>query len=69
MDTLEDVRSMAADLRSLRAVPLRSSTSASTGGTCLYASAILQMSLEKFSERTARIRGGDGECDGSAIDA
>ncbi|PLZ02603.1 hypothetical protein CY652_10050 [Burkholderia sp. WAC0059] len=37
-------------------------------GTCLWASILLQQSLEKFGECEAVVRGGEGYLDGGAID-
>ena len=39
----------------------------STAGSCLFASILLQMSLQRFGNCTATIRGGDGEQDGGTL--
>lgn len=47
---------------------LRASEIEETAGTCLYASFVLRMALEKFGRCRATIRGGDGGDDGGAVD-
>lgn len=42
---------------------------ASMSGTCLYASILVELAVNKWSDLVARVRGGDGEGDGGYIDA
>jgi hypothetical protein len=68
MITWAGVEEIVRDSREVHEMMLRASNIQATKGTCLYASFVLCMFLEKFGQCEAVVRGGDGQLDGGAVD-
>ncbi|MYM92425.1 hypothetical protein [Duganella vulcania] len=69
MSSWNDIDDIVRGSRVVHEKMLRNSEIRSTAGTCLYASFVLRLSLEKFGGCTAVVRGGDGHGDGGALDS
>lgn len=69
MATWDHIADIVQGSRDVHEMMLRASDLESTAGTCLYAAFILRMTLEKFGECQAVVRGGDGLQDCGARDS
>lgn len=68
MQTWKEIADIVQGSREVHEMMLRASEIKDTAGTCLYASFVMRMSLEKFGGCMAVVRGGDGHGDGGAKD-
>ncbi|WP_232438582.1 hypothetical protein [Burkholderia ubonensis] len=69
LEDLKLIEQICANMRDVFSRVLDMSNIASTAGTCLYASILLQQSLDRFGQCESVVRGGDGANDGGAQDA
>ncbi|MDR5804914.1 hypothetical protein [Caballeronia sp. LZ001] len=68
MEDLDQVIALCTSLRGIFMRILQASDLDDVSGSCLYASILLQQSLDKFGGCETVIRGGDGDLDGGAAD-
>ncbi|WP_081059860.1 hypothetical protein [Burkholderia stagnalis] len=68
MEDLQLIEQICSNMRDVFSRVLDVSNIVSTAGTCLYASILLQQSLDQFGRCESVVRGGDGANDGGAQD-
>lgn len=68
LDELQVIASISANMRRIFESVLVATDVEGTSGTCLYASILLQQSLDRFGGCETVVRGGDGLSDGGARD-